>query len=368
MVDYRYLIVDPTTGLPICEAPLEGVTFSYMMNAIGQLSGHFPAEANFAINDVFGEALRELTVLRDGDAVWNGPITLLSGTRLGGWDLTADEASWWMTKRTIETDQVFTSEDVFQIVRDLSDYMTSKTATGNDGMTLGDDLVAALPRWHVTAGSAGVTKSYTFSGTAGHTIMEALEDALVADSTDGLDWRMDYRTGSIRQSCSRTLTLGSPQLGVTQTIQLREHLLYDYSRTLDWDQCGNRITVKGSGYVKTLENTGSTVTRVEPLIERVFDRSDVNNNDAIDAYCHDARRACRPPVRNRWVEFVPSTTLPFGWCDLGDVVPFDFYSDNILRLFAQHRRVTQIDVTPPGPGQPEIVRLSISTAMDVLGD
>lgn len=34
------------------------------------------------------------------------------------------QASWWLTRRTVEVDQTFTSGDIFQIVRDLIDYMT----------------------------------------------------------------------------------------------------------------------------------------------------------------------------------------------------------------------------------------------------
>ncbi|MBV9292625.1 MAG: hypothetical protein JO222_09260 [Frankiales bacterium] len=369
MADYRALAVDAATGLAHAEVPLTISSFSYCLNNIGQLTGSFPADAYFAAEDVFQGSVVELSVLRDDVPVWNGPITNLDGSRRGGWSLTAREASWWLTKRTIEEDKVYVSEDIFDIVRDLVDYMTSKVSTAGDGYASpGTDLLAALPRFFVTAGLAGVAKSYSFYGSARHKIDEAFENALVADPDTGLDWRMDYGPGAHRQTCDRTLTLGSPSLGETHDLELREHLLYDYGRVLDWERSANRAHgTDGSGKVVTKQNTGSTDSGFA-LLEDVFDFSGSGAADVdLVQMTKDARRMSNPPLHDRWVEFVPGVTLPFGWCACGDVVKFDIQGPGLLQITAQHKRVVQTDVTPAAGGEPERVKLTMGIPLDDLG-
>jgi hypothetical protein len=373
--DYKYLVVDAATGENIAEIPLADVTFSYVLNGCGQLTATFPADAYFSTVDLFGGELliREITVLRDEVAVWNGPIVNLAGSRRGGWELTAREASWYLQKRTIEEDLTYTSEDIFQIARDLIDYATGKVSDGADGtLPAGSNIFAALPRFTVTSGSAGTSKSYTFSGTAGHLVSEALDDALVADPTTGLDYAMGYRTGSTRQSCVRTLLLGSPALGVQQEVQLRASDLYDFGRTLDYEQSATRITILGGGgYVKRLQST-EAVGASAILLENVTDRQNISDPDAIDNFARDDRRARHPPVHDRWVEVIPSVTIPFDLYSVGDLVAFDVDGPNgqndLLSLSANSRRLVQIDVTPRAGGDPERMRLTVSTLVSDLAE
>jgi hypothetical protein len=218
------------------------------------------------------------------------------------------------------------------------------------------------------SGTAGVTKDYSFLGTAGHLISEALDDALVGDPTTGLDYGMDYRSGSTRQSVIRTLKLGSPGLGTVQEIELRANDLYDWGRVLDWEQAATRITtIGGNGYIKRLMNTGAVASGTV-LLESVTDRQDLTATADVDDYTRDQRRARQLPVRDRWVEFIPTVgKLPFDQFSLGDTVPLDVRGPGMLALSAQDRRVVQMNVTPSAGGAPERVRLVLSTSLTDLG-
>src|SRR6058998_1213993 len=108
MADYRYLLSDASTGLAIGELPLTVSSFTYQLNAAGQLSGTIPRDHRLA-QDIYWALYgstnsdREITVLRDGVPVWNGPVTLLAASLRdpSQMQVTAREASWYMTKRTI---------------------------------------------------------------------------------------------------------------------------------------------------------------------------------------------------------------------------------------------------------------------------
>lgn len=370
MADYKYLVTDAATGDNIDEIPLEGVQFAYGLNTPGTLTATFPPDAYFAQPDVFGgpDSVREITVLRDDKCRWNGPITNLSGSRRGGWSLTAREPTWYFSKRSIEEDLVYTSEDIFQIVRDLFTYATTKTANGSDGMTSGADINADLPRFSVMSGTAGVAKSYTFGGNVGHLISEAIDNALIADPTTGLDYAVDYISGTTRQRCIRTLKLGSPSLGVQQEIQLRNDDLYDYGLIDDLEQAATRVTVIGqNGYVKRLQNSGAVAIGAV-LLESVTDRQDLAATSAVDDFAMDDRRARQPPVAQWWVEFVPDDgKLSFDLYSVGDMVPLDVRGPGLFSASGISYRATQIDVFPPAKGSPERVRLSLGTLVSELG-
>lgn len=369
--DYKFMFVNLATGENVGEFPLADVTFSYRLNGVGQLTATAPADAYFMSQDYLGAefSITSITVLRDEVPVWFGFITNLNGTRRGGWEITAREAHWILSKRTIEDDLTYTSEDIFQIVRDLVNYALTKTANGSDGMTAGANINAAFAQFDVMAGTAGVTKSYNFYGNQGYTIQQAIDQALVADPTTGLDYAMDYRVASTRQYCVPRLIMGSPSLGVQQEIRLRASDLYDYSRTLDWEQAATRVTELGpSGYIKRLQSA-SAVAASAVLLENVTDCTSLADSTAVDDFARDDRRARKPPLHDRWVEFTPTDNkIPFDQYSVGDLVAFDVDGPGLLQLSAQSRRCLQIDVWPQTQGSPERVRLTVSTLVDDLAE
>lgn len=371
MSDWSFVVADPNTGLNLGELPLYDVTFSYALSDVGAFSGSLSPWHWAATESMLGlprEASdRELTVFRNDIPVWNGPITGVEERRADeSISISAREPSWYLQKRVLEEDKEYTAQDVFSIVRDLKSYMEAKTANGDDGMTLGDSINAALPRFSVTAGAAGATADATFAGAARHTIRECF-DFLAADPETGFDWRMDYTTGSTRQSCHRTLTLGYPALGVERTQLLTEKVLTDFGRTGEWERAANRVHVVGSGYTATLQAAGLVADGVM-LTEEVEDLGDTADQGFVNARAREMRRLSRAPVKSFTATFSPSPlTLPFNFCDVGDTVPFEITRPAVMSLTASLRRVVQIDVIPDLGDTPELVTLTFNQPLDDLG-
>lgn len=378
--DYRCMLVDASTGDNIDEVPLTISSYTYGLNSNpGQCVATLPLDDPTNVEE-YWQGDRELTILRDDDPVWNGPLTQMpkSSKRGGVLNLVFREPSWYFIyKRVLEGvgSIDWTAVDIFDIFRDLFDDATTKTATGDDGMTVGADIIADLPRCSVAAGLAGITRSLSFSRTAGLKIGTCW-DVLVNDADgNGLDYRVDYSTGSTRQSCHRTFVLGAPSLGVLHDLEITEDMLYDYSRALDYERAANRPHVRGGGgYWKVLQNSGQ-VTGGRILLEDVFDYTDESDPDAVDAYTREVRRVYQPPIHDRSFTFVPGdpndagATLPWGWISLGDVTPLNIQGPGALQITGQQRRAIGITVTPPGPtGANELVEVQTNLVIDELGD
>jgi hypothetical protein len=364
MTEYRYFLVDASTGLNICELPLQvSSPCTRVLTGVGSFAGSLPVDHPSATQARL-QGDRELTVVRNDTPVWNGPFSMVAGAIPGTVDINAREASWTLFRRTLEVDKHY-DKDTHKIVRSLDSYAESKVSTAGDGTGgAGSSINAAIPRFAVSTGDSGVTKEVTLSGAARHTIGEII-DYLVQDPDTGLEYRMDYRTGSVRSSCRRTLTLGSP-LGVTKTQSLTERVLYSYSREMDWERAATRVHVVGAqGRTETRQNTGSITSGLQ-LMEAVFDRSDTSSTALLSNMAREARRKSQPPVRTFSVSFTPSDSLPFDFCDLGDKVSLDINWPSVLNTNAT-RRVVQIDLMPPQADTPELVTLSFNLPLDELG-
>lgn len=358
MTDFRAVVSDASAGENLAELPLSDLTFNRVLSGVGSLSGSVSVDHPAATEDnLIGD--REITVFREDVPVWNGPITGLDASRSGGTvDISAREASWYLGKRTIEVDKTYTGEDVFDIVRDLVDYMQTKTDA-----TYGD-ILADLPRFNVTSGLAGATVDASFAGSARHTVQEAF-DFLSVDPETGFDWRMDYKTGSTRQSVVRTLTLGYPSLGVDRTEALDEHVLLDFSRNLDWERAATRVHVLGSGFTATRQNNQSIIDG-KLLLENVTDLSDTSDHSFISAYAKEYRRVSQPPVQTLTVSFVPGNALAYDFCDLGDVIPFAITAPSMLSVTANTRRV--VDIATSFGDEGEVVSVTFNLPLTDLGD
>jgi len=372
---YRYLISDASTGSVKAELPLADVTFSRVLSGCGAMTGTLSVWHPSCTRSILGfdtsDSDREVTVVRDDNPVWNGPVTGISGTMAEGTvQIEAREASFYLQKRTLEVNKSYNGTDVFDAVRDLNTYMTTKTADGSDGMSLGANIIAALPRWSISpsAATAGSTISDptppTFYGSARHLISDCME-AFAADPTTGFEWRMDYATGSTRQSVQRTLTLGYPNLGSVLTTQLSEAVVADYGRTGDWERGATRVHALYANGVKTKQSAAAAAASIL-LSEVVEDISDVIKSGVADSYATNLRRLARPPVRSYTVAFTPSDNgLQFDFANLGDTVPLAFGSPDIFAV-SDTRRVIQIDVTPASGDVPETVALTFNIRLDDL--
>lgn len=374
VTSYKTVIYEASTGMPIAELPLRDLTFSRVLSGCGQLTGWLSIYDDAATEGNLGmhrdDPDREITVFRDDVPVWSGPLTASDASLSSGQvQLVAREASWYLGRRMLEENRDFDGDDLDVIVGNLNDYLTGKLGTGDDGMTLGDDIVADIPRWSIDATAlAGVAFSDpsppTFYGSARHSILDCLT-ALANDPETGFEWRMDYATGSTRQAVHRTLVFGYPALGSTLTTQLTERVLVDFGRSLDYERGATRVHVMYSGGVVTLQSP-LAVTNGTLLTEVVDDQSDVTKDSMATARSRDLRRLSRPPVRVFTATYRPgAVSLPFGFCDLGDTVPFEITFPRVLSISTDRRRVIQIDVTPGGGD--ELVKLTFNDMLDDLG-
>jgi hypothetical protein len=369
--DQTLIVSDASTGNNLAELPWSAASRSRVLSAAGTFTCTLPIDHWACTPDFLGKNRanpdREVTLWRNDSADFSGPIV---GTDVnwsaGTITLTARDAAWYLSKRVLEIDKTYTAQDVFDIIRDLITYMTSKTATGSDGMTLGDNIIAALSRFAVNPSSAtaGATTNLNLAGAARHTIQDCL-DAPANDPQTGFEWKLDVSSGSTWRSVQRTLVLGYPDLGSTLTRPLTELLLADYGQTNDREEAATRVHVVGSGYTKTLQSATAAGNSVL-LLEKVDDQSNITDHGVIDARAKDLRRLSQPPVRAFTVSYIPDDVLAFGAVDLGDTVPFDIRTPNVLAVTSTSRRVIQEDYTFDVDGS-ELVTLTFNDPLSDLG-
>jgi hypothetical protein len=352
--DYRVLIVDAMTGdVKATDIPFTfSGPFTQLMNDVGTCSGTFPADHPKATHDIVEDGLREITILRDDVPVWNGPFkwSVDSVNRLVQID--AVEASAYFDLRVREADHSY-NEDRFDWVRDEWTYMTSKTSTAGDGTgSAGTDINATIPNFAVSSGTSGFNLNSSLAGVGFYTFRDIL-DKLAENPDEGIEWCVDYTTGSTRQLCQRTLTLGAP-LGSVLTRQLFGVALYSYGRSGDPLSGGTRIHVRGSGITSTKQNTGSLTDW--PLIEKAVDRGDITDQTILDDAAREIRRQAQPPVKVRTASWIAGRALPWGFCKLGDTVPFQVDDPaELLEITAPNLRVVGLSTQPPTDGAAETV-------------
>lgn len=356
MARVKVTIHKSSTGLPLAELPFEP-SWSFQLSGAGSLTGELPIWHPYATEDILGQHHddpdRELCVWVDGQCDWSGPLVGTSASLSGGTiQISGREVPWYLGKRTIEGDTLdFGGVDRADAVDALLTYATTKEATGDDGLTLGDDIKSEIPRfsWDVSA-IAGVnlpassgTNLVGFAGDKGHTILEALE-ALANDPETGFDFRMDYRTSTIRTQPHRTMVF-SPNFGATPLgRELTERILIDYGRDMDNERAATRVTVMYAGGKVVRQNVTAVGNNVI-LTEVVDDFSDTSDEDLAIGRAKDLRRLSKPMVRVPSASFRHGAPLPHDAINLGDVAPFGVTWPDILSITADTRRVVEIQKT-----------------------
>lgn len=370
MSETTLLVSDASSGTNLAELPWSGMQRSRIRSGAGQLSCVLPIDHPAVTQNNLGQLRsspdREVTCWRGGFPVWNGAI---SGTDCtwgdGVFNLVAREFPWYLGKRVNEVDKTYTPADVFNLFRDLLTSMTSKTATGADGMSAGADIIAAIPRLSVNPASAtaGVTMSASFAGAARHTYQECLDYAM-ADPTAGFEFRTAY-TGTTWRTCQRVFVLGQPNVGSVLTRPLTQLNAATYGRSGDWERGATRSHVVGAGYTKTLQSA-TAVSNSVLLLETVDDFTNTSDHGLIDARAKDLRRMSQPPVRAFTWAYIPDDVLAYGAIDIGDTCPFGITSPSVLSVTGTTRRVVQEDVACDVDGS-ELVTLTFNDPLTDLG-
>lgn len=368
------LVFDASTGTCLGPLPWSAMQRSRVLSGAGQMTCTLPIGHPLVTRDKLGLGRsspdREVGVYRNGVLVWDGFISGSDCSWSGGvFNLVAREFPWILSKRTQEEDLDINGDDVFDIFRGRVTYMTSKEATGDDGMTLGDDIIAAVPRLSVDPASTDAGVTYTFAssptvyGTDRKTMQEII-DLLNADPETGFEYRTNY-DGSTRLAPQRVFQLGCPTVGTTLTRQITQWIAADYGKTIDGERGGTRFHGMSSEGPVTRQSSGM-VTNGALLLEQVEDMTDLPADIALGQVQELRRLARSPGPRVPTHSYVPDVTLPYGFCDIGDTWPFNITEPDVLTITSDIRRVVQEDVACDVDGS-ELVGLTFNDPVSDLG-
>lgn len=319
MADYVYLVTEITSGDVIGELPLSGVSFESFVSAAGKLSATltFPAipdpgfasglygsgtysEGTYggtavpsqqeALSRVYRSALDPVRcavhVLRDGVPIWGGPLWL-SGYTMKGRTARLQAAEWYsfLKKRLVIDEQVFTTDDLHDIVRSLVDYTQGRG-------DLGIDLDATL---------SGETLSITYAATEVTQVGKAIET--LGAQLDGFEFAIDLAIDS-NGDITRKLNLSHPTRGRNLD---DSGLMFEYGRNIvDWTEQHDGASMAGSvtGVGKgqgedTLLSTKEPTTPLVgyPLVEATISFKDVADQGQLDALTQAEADRRRLPVR-----------------------------------------------------------------------
>lgn len=366
MVDYRALFIDAASGDVLDEPPLTfDSPISLKAGETGSFSAHMPVDHPMATHANIENGDREITVLRDDVPICNGPFDWSVDSATRQLNLTVYEASAYFDQMVVEADLAY-NEDRFDWVRDVWTVLTTKTSTAGDGTASpGLTINAGFPNFNVSSGTSGFTLNSSLSGAGFYTFRDVL-NKLAENPDEGIEWRMDYGTGSTRMTCQRTLKLGAP-LGSTLDVQVTDWNTLSYTRSGSQIRALTRAHVRGSGITATKQNTGS-ITAGFILREGVLDRGTITDATELADVAREFRRTGQPPVKAITASYVPGRMLPFGWAQLGDTVPFEVNDvAELLDITASNRRVVQIDIQPPSGTSPELVTLTLNIPLSDLG-
>ena len=360
--DYFYLFGDAYTLDVIGE--LEGFVptdrYSRLLCGCGSFTGTIPLDAAIATRANYKTRMVNLIVIRDNEVAWWGPVTQpVPDLESRVLTLNARTPSWWWAHRCVEVNKHYNA-DSHSIVRKLWTHVTTKT-----DVTVGD-INANLDNITVGSGLSGNTKRLVFAGSGRYMMADLVHDWLVDDPDTGLEYREDF-SGTVDDP-QVTITLGSP-LGSTLTEKLTEASLSGYGLDMDFEPAGTRAHVVGAGTAAATKQNSGSVTDGFPLLDVVIDRSNVADAATLSNIARELRRKAQPPVRVPDAEFTPTPGgLDFGFCNLGDKVPWGTLSPDLLRFVGDNRRVVEIAVMPPTPdGAEESVGLSFNLPLDELG-
>ena len=187
-----------------------------------------------------------LWVLQEGAVIWNGLVldwqhqSILDGTL----PLNCADLSFIMSKRIINTTLTYTSEDIFDVARNLVGYALGKSPNGQ---------IANLT---FSGGQTGITDSFSFPSSQRQSVFDALN---TMSSTYNFEWNFrPYQDAGGNFFTSFDLAfpalgLAFPQSGLVY--QLPGNLL-DYSFMAMGSVSANRVLATA----QNTDNTGDTLT------------------------------------------------------------------------------------------------------------
>lgn len=296
MSTYRCFATDLITGtLRADMIPLHVQSFGRALGGIGQPGqltatldlGALPKQSNLLAALEPRKSL--LWVMQDGYPVWAGvvwdwPHSSAASNQL---PIVANELGSLFQRRQVRADQVYTSVDQFNIIRNLISYATSKTSGG----------VAQLV---MTTNLAGVTASETFPAANLGVITDLINQVC---TKYGIEYAFDpgFSSGNVPAITLRIgtpATMGRPYASTNLQLVYPGNLI-DYSWPRTGSQGSNSVvaTASGSGGAAWVSNAAThgldsaDLAAGYPLLESStsYTGSNVGAQSQIDAYA-DSRQ------------------------------------------------------------------------------
>ena len=241
MAAYRVISTDLRTGTRIAELPLNGLSYSSVLNGAGELSGSLPLPATdpqlaSVFNDAVDEVRRQIVVERDGVPVWCGPVWAApysdeSQVR----EVRAAETWSYFRRRTISTRRVLRGVDQCAIARQLVDDAQAVTG-GNIAVTVG-------------AETCGVTRDFNAEVYERKNVAGEVET--LAELSNGFDFSIDPSWDANGDLVKR-FSLFYPRKGrrFTETghvFEVGRNNVIGWDWPTDGTRYANRVTVTGAG-------------------------------------------------------------------------------------------------------------------------
>jgi hypothetical protein len=337
---WTYYAHNSGTGAPVAELPLNDVSIEDVLSGTSTLQATLPMYEPLAARAYCAPWLREITAVRDGVIAFHGPIV----GRIPGYgkdgntvQLSAASPQAYLYKRVTEALNHY-NRDSFSIVRDLIDDATAKTG-------------GSLYRLGYTGTDSGHTVELLVGLNDRRRVSQVIED-LASDNVTGFDFRWDYTWyDATNHLVQRTLTLDAPTIGRDLTASRVVEATADLVGITDAEDgmaAANRIHglggVVGTLKLRSVANSGSSLSAGYPLLEDVVDLSDINNQAVLDGITAHLRNSRIPGTRGFQSTHTISPHFVYDDVELGDLITLDLTA-GVERLNVA-RRVTSIRTVP----------------------
>lgn len=373
---YRYLTTNVLTGKLMGDwLPITGQSFARTLNATGTGTCALNSTGDELTDSVNVAAVLArqavLWVLQGGAVVWNGLVTdwqhqsILDGTL----PLNCADLSFILSKRIVNTTLTYTSEDIFDVARNLVGYALGKSPNGG---------VANLT---FSAGESGITDSLTFASSQRVSVLDALNTLV---STYGIEWNFrPYQDAS--GDFYTSFDLGFPALGLafpqSRLVYQFPGNLLDYSFMAMGSVSANRVlTTAQSSDTSGVTLTGRATDNLD--LDSGYPLFEMQTSASTGTWTSDAQVAAYatgylPSVTD--TQLTPLLTLPGGAYPAVSQTVLGSYAQVSLTSwlhpattggapgFSGLGRVTGWTLTPSSPQQAENTQVQLGD-MTMTGD
>lgn len=262
---YRVTLRD-RTGPSILELDFEQLDWDRRLNQVSEATVQVPSSCCGKLGEVWPWR-HELSVSRDGDEVWTGPVETIANCATGGIVVKAKDMLGWLEHRVIHNDHDWTALPGIGAVPAAAELI-------EDGFAPDDPDVL---KYMVQLGGVGVVGGRSYLANSKYVI-----DAL----TDLAKGSLDFTT------IGRRIVLMPAGYALGQTALLTcEHFAGDVCTSVDGAATATRAVVTGNG----VTGTAGGVDPYFGLLERLVDDQRIGRQSTADGQAAGLLLGVNPP-------------------------------------------------------------------------